>query len=122
MRKYEGLFIFPPEEASEARKAGEKRLEETIARLGGRILERREGGHRLLGYPVRKFREGRVLYWKFEMESHQVGELRKALEQDEKILKLIIVKPRESKPQEESAKEPRPAKDPARETVHGSQP
>ena len=116
MRKYEGLFIFPPEEAPEAWKGEEKRLEETLSRLGGRILERKDWGRRPLGYPIRKFREGRILIWNFEMEGRQVAELRKALELDEKILKSTIVKPQEPKPAKESVKKPLAPK-----VSHGSQ-
>lgn len=97
MRKYEGIFIFPPQEAPEASKAEEKHLEEIISRFGGRILERKDWGRRPLGYSVRKFREGRVLVWNFEVEAAQIGELLKALHLDEKILKTTIVKPQEPK-------------------------
>lgn len=97
-RKYEGLFIFPPEEGPDAAKGEEKRLEETISRLGGRILDRNEWGRRPLAYPLQKFREGRIIHWNFEMEPHQIGELKKALQLDEKILKSSIVKQEEAKP------------------------
>ncbi len=110
MRKYEGLFIFPPEETPEAWKGEEKRLEETISRLGGRILERKDWGRRLLGYPIRKFREGRMLCWNFEIEGNQLGELRKALALDERILKSTLVKPQEPKPVKEPSQKPRASK------------
>ena len=117
MRKYEGLFIFPPEETPEVLKGEEKRLEEAMTRLGGRILDRQDWGRRPLGYPIRKFREGRFLLWNFEIESHQLSELRKALELDEKILKSTIVKPQEVKPAREKPRKPR-----VPVTTHGSQP
>ena len=114
MRKYEGLFIFPPEEAPEAWKEEEKRLEETIRRFGGRTTDRRDWGRRPLGYSLQKLREGRILLWNFEMETRQLGEFRKALELDEKILKSTIVKPPQPKPVKESKKK-------AKEAVHGRQ-
>ena len=116
MRKYEGLFIFPPEETPEAWKGEEKRLEEAISRLGGRILERKDWGRRPLGYAIRKFREGRILLWNFEIEGNQLGELRKTLALDERILKSTIVKPQEPKPLKEPVKKPLASK-----VSHGSQ-
>lgn len=107
MRKYEGLFIFPPEEAPEASKEEEKRLEETIRRFGGRTTERRDWGRRPLGYALKKLREARILLWNFEMETHQLGEFRKALELDERILKSTIVKPPTPKPVKESKRKPK---------------
>ena len=106
MRKYEGLFIFPPEDAPEAAKEQEKRIEEALHRFGGRSLDHRDWGRRPLGYPLQKLREGRVVLWNFEMEVGQVGEFRKALELDEKILKLTIVKPLEAKPAKDPKKTP----------------
>lgn len=117
MKKYEGLFIFPPEESPEAWKGEEKRLEEALSRLGGRILERKDWGRRPLGYSIRKFREGRFLLWNFEMEGRQIAEFQKALELDEKILKSMIVKPEEAKPAKEKTRKP-----PASQATHGSQP
>jgi ribosomal protein S6 len=114
MRKYECLFIFSPEEAPEAWKEEEKRLEETIRRFGGRTLDRRDWGRRSLGYSLQKTREGRILLWNFEMETHQIGEFRKALELDEKILKMTLVKTVEPKPVRETKKK--------REGVLGRQP
>ena len=98
-RKYEGLFIFPPDEGPDASKGGEKRLEEAISRFGGRVFERRDWGRRLLGYPLRKFHEARILHWNFEMETRQVAELKKVLQLDDKILKSSIVKYKEPPPQ-----------------------
>ena len=97
MEKYEGLFIFPPDESPEAGKQEERQIEEILRRFGGRVLERKDWGRRPLGYSVRKFREGRVLVWNFEIEAAQMGELFKALHLDEKILKTTIVKPQEPK-------------------------
>lgn len=104
LRKYEGIFFFPPEEGPEASKEDEKRLEDTLRRFGGHTLERKDWGRRLLGYPVRKAREARILLWNFEMETQQVGELKKALQLDEKILKSTVVRMAEVKPPKESYK------------------
>ena len=118
MRKYEALFIFPPDETPEAWKEKEKKIEGTLSHYGGRTLARQDWGLRLLGYPLRKFREGRVLLWNFEMETHQLGEFRKALGLDEKILKAAIFKTLEPKPAKDSTE-----KDSAKkEEVHGRQP
>ncbi|MBI4116034.1 MAG: 30S ribosomal protein S6 [Candidatus Omnitrophica bacterium] len=115
IRKYEGMFIFPPDEAQTASKDEEKRLEETIRRLGGKVLERRDWGRRLLGYPLRKHREGRMLLWNFEMDSLQVKELKKVLQLDEKILRSTIVLAVEPKPVEETRAKVQPPKVVARE-------
>ena len=113
MRKYEGLFVYPPEETGTSLKEAEKRLEEQVQHFGGKVLERRDWGRRLLGFPLRKHREGHLLIWNFEMNPLQLGEFRKALELDEKILKSTLVKVPEMKPRKEA-----PARKP-KERVHG---
>lgn len=102
MRQYDALFIFPVQEGPEAVKDELKKIEEAVSRFGGRTLDRQDWGQRLLGYPVRKSREGRLLLWNFEMESPRLAELRKVLELDEKILKVSIFKTVRPKPVSES--------------------
>ena len=103
-RNYEALFIFPPEEAPEPLKEAEKKLENTIAASGGRVLQRQDWGRRPLGYSIKKLREGRMLLWSFEMETHRVEEFRKTLELDEKLLKVSIFSKLEPKPTPEPKK------------------
>ncbi len=130
MRKYEGLFIFPPEEGPEAAKEGEARLEEMITRFGGKIVNRQDWGRRPLGYALRKFREGRILQWNFELETQQLIELRRALDLSERFLKTNIVKHVTPKPPKESKKKARAPRPPVwdnqpprkeEETSHGRQ-
>jgi len=117
-RKYEGLFIFPPEEGPDATKGEEKRLEEAISRFGGKIVDKKDWGRRPLGYSIRKFREGRMLLWNFEMETRQIAELKKILQLDEKILKTTLVKFEEPKPAKVRLRTPPPIPVP----THGSKP
>lgn len=120
LRKYEGIFFFPPEEGPEASKGDEKRLEDTLRRFGARTLDRKDWGRRLLGYPVRKAREARILLWNFEMETQQVAELVKTLQLDEKILKSTVVRMIETKPPKESSKRTtRPHREEVREGKEG---
>ena len=115
MTKYEGLFIFPPEEGPDASKADETKLEEAITHLGGRVVDRQDWGRRPLGYALRKFREGRMLLWNFEMEGRQLAEFRRALGLNEKVLKSTIVKPVTPKPPKEKAKKAKAPKAPGHE-------
>lgn len=92
MRKYEGLFIFPPEGTSGSLKDQKRRLEEALRRFGGRIVQQNEWGRRPLGYALKKFREGEVVLWHFEIDPAQLAEFRKALALEETLLKSTIVK------------------------------
>jgi ribosomal protein S6 len=118
MRKYEGLFIFPPQDSPEVCKGEEKRMEELVRRFGGRTIEHKDWGRRPLGYPLKKAREGRFVVWNFEMETSRVAEFKKALVLDEALLQSTIVKPVRLKPVKEKTPTPKrnaPSPDTVRE-------
>lgn len=104
VRKYEGLFIFPPQEVPDALKQEEKRIEELLRRFGGRNFEHKDWGRRLLGFPLKKVKEGRFVVWNFEMEPGQLGEFQKALHLEETLLKATLVKPLVPKPVKEKVR------------------
>ena len=119
MNKYEALFIFPPDEGPEASKNDETRLEETLTRFGGRIVDRQDWGKRPLGFALRKFREGRILHWNFELEGLKLADLRQQLQLNEKILKSSIFRAVIPKPPKEKAKKKRsPQEKPSQERTH----
>lgn len=91
MKKYEGLFILPPDSTPEARKTEFHRLEELLKKFGVTILQRLEIGKKSLGYSVKKFKEGFLLVLDFQMDSTRVPELRKSLELHEGLLKCMIL-------------------------------
>lgn len=90
MKAYEGVFIFPPESAGDARKTQLKNLDDLIVKFQGSVIQKNEWGKKLLGYPLKKFREGYVVVTDFEMPSLQATEFRKSLELQEDLLKYMI--------------------------------
>ena len=90
MKPYEALFIFPPEATPEVRKNQDKNLEELLKKFGGTIVQKTEWGKKLLGYPLKKFREGYFLLLEFQMESLNMTEFRKGLELQEGLLKFMV--------------------------------
>src|SRR3989338_869000 len=97
MKAYEGVFIFPPDAASEARKAQEKQIEDAIKKLQGVITQKTEWGKKPLGYLIRKYREGIFLIVDFQVDPLKMKELRNLFELQEDLLKFMVtVKPRPS--------------------------
>ena len=90
MKSYEAIFIFPPESTPDARKNQLQQLEDSIKKFSGTLSQKTEAGRKLLGYPVKKFREGYVLYADFLMDTSKTNEFRKALELQEDLLKYVI--------------------------------
>ncbi|MGI6240621.1 MAG: 30S ribosomal protein S6 [Candidatus Omnitrophota bacterium] len=90
MKKYEGLFIFPPEDKDQA-------LEVTkwIEKFQGKVLQKADLGKRTIGYQIRKFRDGKFLVFNFEMDPSKAQDFRKDLEQQETLLKYMVTVLRE---------------------------
>ena len=115
MRKYEALFVFPAQQGPDTMKEEDKKVEEAISRFGGKTLDRQDWGQRQLGWPVAKSREARLVLCNFEMDPLRVHEFRKALQLDEKILKVTLSKIPVPKPVKERKRKPK-------EAVRGRQP
>lgn len=90
MKSYEGVFVFPPESAPEARKNQLKSLDELISKFGGTIQQKQEWGRRPLGYPIRKFSDGYYVICDFQMETSKAGEFRKGLELQDELMKFMV--------------------------------
>lgn len=90
MKSYEGIFIFPPESAPDARKAQMKNWDDLFHKFGAEVTQKNEWGRKPLGYPLRKFREGHILVADFKMDPAKAIEFRKSLELFEDLLKFMI--------------------------------
>ena len=91
MRSYEGLFIFPPDEAAETAGGRVKGLEELIKKHQGAVTQKTELGRKPLGYPLKKFREGQILALDFQMEEASALEFRKALALLDGLLNFMVL-------------------------------
>ena len=90
MRSYEGVFIFPPEAAPDARKDQFKNLDDLLAKFKAVVLQKTDLGRKVLGYPLRKFPDGQFLVVDFQMDPAHMTEFSKNLQLHEEILKSMI--------------------------------
>ena len=90
MRQYDGLFIFTPRETADNRKRQISNLENLIKKHEGTIIQKSEWGDKLMGYPIRKHKEGYFLVLEFTMNPAQMTSFRNALELQDDLLKLMI--------------------------------
>ena len=95
MRKYEGLFIFPPEATGETHKDFSAEVTKWIEKFQGKVTQKTDMGKRSIGHTIKKFKEGKVLVFIFEMDPSRTQEFRKELELQENLLKYMITTPDE---------------------------
>lgn len=93
MKKYEGLFIFPPEATGESHKDHAAEVTKWIEKFQGRVHHKTDLGKRALGYYIGKYREGRVFVFEYEMSPSKTQEFRKELELQESLLKYMVSVP-----------------------------
>ena len=110
LRKYEGLFIFPPESGPDARKVETQQLDAILKKFKANVLDRTETGRRTLGYRIKKFKEGHLIVTVFEMDPAQLTDFQKALTLEESIIKyMITLQPAQASPKAADAKKPYPS-------------
>lgn len=90
MNSYEGVFIFPPDVAPDARKAQFKSLDELFSKAGAEITQKTEWGKKQLGYTIKKFNEGHYLIVDYKMDPAKAEEFRKTVELQDSIIKYMI--------------------------------
>jgi len=90
MKKYEGLFIFPPEVTGEGHKDPAADVTKWIEKFQGKILQKTDLGKKPLGYLLGKYREGKMFVFEYEMDPSRTQEFRKELELQESLLKYMV--------------------------------
>jgi len=90
MKKYEGLFIFPPEVAGESHKDPAAEVTKWIEKFQGKVVQKTDLGKKALGHMIGKYREGRTFVFDFEMDPSRTQEFRKELELRENLLKYMV--------------------------------
>lgn len=90
MKSYEGVFIFPPDSAPDARKSQFKNLDDLFAKYQVEVILKNEWGKRPLGYHIRKHSEGHFVVVDFKMDASKTEEFRKSLELLEDVIKFMI--------------------------------
>ena len=92
MNKYESLYVITPELEEEATKAIIEKFSGMIATNGGVIEGVDEWGKRRLAYPIDYKTEGYYVLVNFEAEGELPKELERNFNNDENILRFIVVR------------------------------
>ena len=91
MRNYElGLILHPDLEQEDVPQAVEK-VGQYVEASGGKVVDAKIWGRRVLAYPIRKQKEGTYVFVQAEMDPHSVGELERSLKLDENVLRHLLV-------------------------------
>ncbi|HEC78199.1 MAG TPA: 30S ribosomal protein S6 [candidate division WOR-3 bacterium] len=90
MRNYEAMFIFNPELVEEKLEKEIKSVEKTIKTRGKGEVKFDNLGKKTLAYPIKKFKEGVYINYRFTAQPSAIVKIKEALKHKENILRFII--------------------------------
>ena len=91
MKQYEVLIICPTQLSGDPTRSGKSIFEDLIKKYEGKIVSCTELGKRLLGYAVKRQKEGNFISFVFELDPAKVDALKRALQLAEEIIKFTII-------------------------------
>lgn len=91
MRQYETGFILAPNLSEEDAEAFIARMSEVVDQKKGRMIKRDVWGKRRLAYPIKKFQEGRYVFFHYEGEGDISQELERLFKQTEAVIRFLTV-------------------------------
>jgi ribosomal protein S6 len=89
---YELTIALKPDLAPDKSKKIAGEIEESVSKLGGKILETESLGMRSLAYPIQGIGQASFGRYQLEVNPDKVGDLRRQLEQEEDIIRVLIIK------------------------------
>jgi ribosomal protein S6 len=90
MKKYEGLFIFPPEITGESHKDPAGEVVMWIEKFLGKVIQKSDLGKKPLGHMIGKYKDGRTFVFEFEMDPSRAQDFRKEIELQENLLRYMV--------------------------------
>ncbi|MBF2052979.1 MAG: 30S ribosomal protein S6 [Candidatus Sericytochromatia bacterium] len=91
-RPYEVMYILDSRLDEEAQKQINARVNDTIAKIGGKIEKSESLGRKRLAYPIKKRTDGVYMLTHFEGDSRSLKELNRVMNITEGLLRHLVVR------------------------------
>jgi small subunit ribosomal protein S6 len=95
-RPYEVMYILDSRLDEEGQKKINTRVNETIAKIGGKIEKSESLGRKKLAYPIKKQNDGLYMLTHFETDSQSLDELQRVMGITDGLIRHLIVRRDES--------------------------
>jgi small subunit ribosomal protein S6 len=100
MKKYESMYIVNPDQTEEVINAQAAKFAEIVTRDGGTVEEIKQWGKRRLAYAINFKNEGYYILMNFQADPAFVKELERNYNNDENVMRYIVVRVEEPKAKE----------------------
>ena len=91
MNTYEALIILKPILDVDNSDNVLKRVEEAVENLKGKVLKKDKLGRKRLAYEIKKFKDGFVTTYLFNLEPATIASLQRTCQLNEDILRLVLI-------------------------------
>jgi len=91
-REYELVYILSPNVDPDAAEKISTKIQEVLARLGGKITKVDQWGRRRLAYPIQKFTRGIFVFVKFVGYSDLVAEIERNLRNADAVIRFQTIR------------------------------
>ena len=95
-RPYEVMYILDSRLDEEGQKKINTRVNETIAKIGGKIEKSESLGRKKLAYPIKKQNDGLYMLSHFEADTQSLDELQRVMGITDGLIRHLIVRRDES--------------------------
>lgn len=95
-RPYEVMYILDSRLDEEGQKKINTRVNETIAKIGGKLEKSESLGRKKLAYPIKKQNDGLYMLTHFEADTQSLDELQRVMGITDGLIRHLIVRRDES--------------------------
>lgn len=91
-RPYEVMYVLDTRLDEESQSKINGRVQETIAKIGGKVESTESLGRKRLAYPIKKQNDGLYMLTNFEADSRSLKELNRVMNITEGLLRHLVVR------------------------------
>jgi len=92
MNKFETVILFSPVLTTSDQKKQEDSFKNQLSKVNGIIISQENWGLKDLSYNIKNNKKALYIFYQIEMEGSKIQEIKKNLNQNEKIIRCLFVK------------------------------
>jgi len=92
MNKFETVILFSPVLTTSDQKKQEDSFKNQLSKVNGTIISQENWGLKDLSYNIKNNKKALYIFYQIEMEGSKIQEIKKTLNQNEKIIRCLFVK------------------------------
>ena len=92
MNKFEAVLLFSPDLTANIIEQEEKDFKDQLSKIEGSVINNEDWGLRDLSYNIKSNKKAFYKFYQIEMSGNKLEDLKKTLNQNEKLLRYLFIK------------------------------